>query len=86
MKTHNLKCEPPFFEDVTEGRKPFEVRRNDRGYRVGDVLRLHRFTVEEGYTPDTPPTIRHVSYMLEGVEWGLRAGFCVLGLTTEAPA
>ena len=36
---HNLKAWPEFFDAVADGRKTFEVRRNDRGYREGDIKR-----------------------------------------------
>ena len=41
--THDLKCVPPFFDDVLEGRKTFEIRKNDRDYRVGDTLILNEY-------------------------------------------
>lgn len=41
---HDLKTWPEFFDEVIAGRKPFEVRRNDRGYRVGDVLHLREWS------------------------------------------
>lgn len=47
MKTHHLKCWPEFFEAVIDGRKPFEVRENDRGYEVGDMLVLNEYRTEE---------------------------------------
>lgn len=34
-KTHYIKCEKEFYQDVEEGYKPFEVRKNDRDYRGG---------------------------------------------------
>ncbi|MBE9910012.1 DUF3850 domain-containing protein [Enterococcus mundtii] len=37
---HELKILPEYFEAVTSGRKQFEIRKNDRGYKVGDVLNL----------------------------------------------
>lgn len=40
---HHLKCWPTFFDALRDGRKPFEVRRNDRGYQTGDVLVLHKW-------------------------------------------
>ena len=40
MKTHELKCHPHFFAAIAAGKKTFEIRRNDRDYRVGDVLDL----------------------------------------------
>jgi hypothetical protein len=39
-KLHELKCEEPYFTDVHEERKLFELRRNDRDFEVGDILEL----------------------------------------------
>lgn len=40
MKTHDLKIYPRFFEPVLTGEKKAELRRDDRGYAVGDILNL----------------------------------------------
>ena len=40
---HDLKIERAFFDDVAEGHKRFEVRRNDRGFAVGHLLRLREW-------------------------------------------
>jgi Domain of unknown function (DUF3850) len=40
---HKLKCWPPYFEDIASGRKNFEVRFNDRKFKVGDVLVLQEY-------------------------------------------
>lgn len=37
---HELKVVPPYFDSLVAGTKTFEVRRNDRAYQRGDVLRL----------------------------------------------
>ncbi|AKG88281.1 DUF3850 domain-containing protein [Listeria monocytogenes] len=42
-KTHELKIAPEYFEAVTEGRKTFEIRKNDRNFEVGDTLVLQEF-------------------------------------------
>ncbi len=39
--THELKILPEYFEAVTSGRKQFEIRKNDRDFKVGDLLTLH---------------------------------------------
>ena len=36
MKVHNLKIKPQYFKDVVSGIKTFEVRKNDRNFKVGD--------------------------------------------------
>ena len=40
---HELKTWPEFFDAVDRGEKTFEVRLDDRGFQVGDTLRLQRF-------------------------------------------
>lgn len=54
-KTHELKIKHEYFEDVISGRKKFEIRKNDRDYEVGDILRLNEIADEDGncyYTGD----------------------------------
>lgn len=46
-KTHNLKIEEQYLQDLLSGKKTFEIRLNDRDYQVGDTLLLagYRFIV-----------------------------------------
>lgn len=37
---HEVKSWPEFFDHVWSGRKCFEIRRDDRGFRLQDVLAL----------------------------------------------
>jgi len=37
---HELKTIDKYFGDVFDGVKKFEIRKNDRNFKVGDVLRL----------------------------------------------
>ena len=41
--THELKTVNPWFSDIWDGKKNFEVRKDDRGFKVGDILRLREF-------------------------------------------
>jgi len=79
MKTHDLKCHPRFYAGVDDGSRPFECRRNDRGFAVGDTLRLREFDPEYGYTGRE--CLREVTSLLD-VEDGpwLAPGFVCLGL------
>lgn len=43
MKTHELKTIQPHFEHVRSGAKSADIRRNDRGFAVGDVLFLREY-------------------------------------------
>jgi hypothetical protein len=40
---HDLKIWPQYFVEVAAEQKTFEIRKNDRDYQVGDVLRLREW-------------------------------------------
>lgn len=40
MKTHELKLDIKYFNDVKSGKKNFEIRKNDRDFRLRDNLKL----------------------------------------------
>ena len=48
MKTHEVKSWIEFFEPILSGRKMFELRKNDRDYKVGDRLMLKEFDPCDG--------------------------------------
>lgn len=45
--THWLKIQPQYFNEVISGKKNFEIRKNDRDFRVGDTLLLKEFIPEK---------------------------------------
>jgi len=40
---HELKCWPEYFQPLQIGTKEFEVRHNDRDFKIGDSLRIREF-------------------------------------------
>lgn len=81
MIEHAVKCWPEFFQPLIEGRKPFELRFNDRNYRTGDVLILQEWDkATEAYTGREAR--RRITYTYHGA--GLEYGFVVLGLAPIA--
>jgi len=40
LREHKLKTWPVFFQEVADGTKTFELRKNDRNFCIGDVLTL----------------------------------------------
>lgn len=75
-KVHDVKLGTTFFDDVKTGRKTFELRKNDRGYKKGDIIVMHEY--KDGTT--TGRTIeKKIVYMLEDFT-GLEDGYCILGL------
>lgn len=43
MAKHYLKTVEPYYSDVEQGLKDFEVRKNDRPFDIGDVLILQQY-------------------------------------------
>lgn len=79
MITHDLKTWPEFFEAIWEGKKLFELRKNDRNFRVGDLLCLRE------WNPDTREyTGRHVytsvTFILTGGKFGLPKNMVILSI------
>lgn len=49
MKTHEIKCYPEYYQPIINGAKRFEIRYNDRDYKVNDYLLIKEQTLT-GYT------------------------------------
>jgi hypothetical protein len=75
---HDLKTVQPFFDDVCAADKNFEVRKDDRNFKVGDWLRLREVDAAGDYT--TAFTTVVVTYKLDGGVFGIEPGHCVLGI------
>jgi ASC-1-like (ASCH) protein len=43
---HKLKIQPEYFKEVCTGKKSFEIRKNDRDFKVGDMLLLQEYLPE----------------------------------------
>lgn len=71
---HELKIFPEFFEAVTSGRKQFEIRKNDREFKVGDQLTLREWTGEK-YTGDSYKA--EITYI---TDYAQQNGYVVLGI------
>ena len=79
--THELKIEPKWFELVSSGTKKFEIRFNDRGFKVGDTLLLREYDPRkkkaERYT-GRELTVE-VEYVFDE-KFGLLSGYVILGI------
>lgn len=48
---HELRTWPSYYQAIIDGKKRFEIRKNDRCFSVGDVLRLREYDpITERYT------------------------------------
>jgi hypothetical protein len=76
---HELKCWPAYFQRVIDGRKPFEVRKNDRDFQCGDMVFLREWNPETGeYTGREAQFL--ITYILHGGQLGIEPGYCVMTL------
>ncbi len=88
--THELKTDPAPFSAVYDGIKTFEIRLNDRGFKVGDKLLLretqHSGEAMKGGAPlayTGREITKTVSHVLAG--YGLADGWCCLSFAAEIP-
>lgn len=88
---HELKTDPLVFQDVWDKRKRFEIRRDDRGFQIGDGLLL-RETKHTGKEMAVGAPLVYTSrelrevvcYILRGPIYGLAAEWAILGLRESA--
>lgn len=77
MTIHDLKIRPGFFEAVAKGQKPFEIRKNDRDFKLDDVLLLRE--IEPGHNETYTGRMKavRVTYI---TDWEQKPGMVVMGI------
>lgn len=87
-KTHELKTVQPYFDQVWSGAKTAELRKNDRGFAVGDYLVLREYEParhivdwEKSYSGRA--VIVRVTCITEGHD-SLTPGYAMLSLQVHA--
>lgn len=79
-KKHELKTWPVFWQAVFDNIKNFEVRKNDRDFRIGDEIILREWNpVTEKYTGRV--TSRIIAYTLHDLEY-VKEGMVILSWET----
>jgi Domain of unknown function (DUF3850) len=80
---HHLKTRAPYFSAVISGAKPFEVRRDDRGFQRGDRVRLvetAQLFPHGTWQPTGREAEYEITYVLTGGQFGIEPGYVVFGL------
>lgn len=87
MAVHELKTDPKVFDDVLSGNKKFEIRFNDRGYKVGDELHLRKTKYTGEQMKDWAPLeytgneiAVSVTHVLRGPVYGLEDGWVIMSI------
>lgn len=78
-RLHEMKILKEYADEKAAGRKPFEVRRNDRKFRVGDIVRYLVVTKEGKFLPDHElgRHLYEITYVL--FDYGLQSGYVAYG-------
>ncbi len=76
---HELKTWNEYFEEMFIGNKTFEIRKNDRDFKKGDILILKEWNPKtEKYTGRE--IAKNVTYLLDGGIFGLEKGFVAMAI------
>lgn len=94
---HELKTWTPYFQQVCDGLKKFELRKNDRGFKVGDTLLLKEWK-PSGYSDVSPNKMEgeytgreilvKVTYLFQdksGTGW-ISSDYCIMGIEPVSPS
>lgn len=85
---HELKCIDPYFDQVCEGKKKFEYRKDDRGYEVGDILVLRQWdrVLKEYSGWACKVRVTHILRPEPRLPVHLPQGFCIMSIEVLSPA
>jgi len=78
--THAVKTWTLYFLEQEKGNKLFELRKDDRPYKIGDKFLSQEFdNVKNEYTGKE--TMYYITYILKDADFfGLKNGYCILQL------
>lgn len=74
---HELKLNTKYYEPVATGQKRFEVRKNDRGFKTGDILELREYDNTGCYTGRE--VTAEVDYILDEPEF-VKEGYVIMSI------
>ena len=77
---YEFKMNRRFFKPTADGRKTFEIRRNDRDFKAGDIIIFREWDdIMSNYTGRNCK--REVTYIYNGMgQFGLDRNYVILGL------
>ena len=84
LTEHKLKTLTEYFEKVLKGDKTFEIRKNDRNFKVNDTLILQEYIPSSPDLKSNGYTGREVrvrvTYILFGGRYGLEPNYCIMSI------
>jgi hypothetical protein len=77
---HELKILPFYYQSVLGGDKPYELRKFDRDFKVGHVLKLCQWLPTSKEYTGNYIYADVLSVLADVPEFGLMPGFCIMGI------
>lgn len=82
---HGIKTWPVPFQAMRDGLKPFEYRKHDRDYQVGDTVVSDEWDpATQGHTGRRDRYL--ITFLLPGGQFGIPNGYCIFTTTPKAAA
>lgn len=79
MVRHRLKTWPDVYQEIEDGRKVHEFRKNDRDYQTGDIILLEEFVPAGDRYTGRSMVVQAMSISY-GPEWGIPEGYAVFSI------
>lgn len=80
-KPHVLKICPLYLAPLLTYKCHFQFRKNDRDFKVGDILILREWDQEIGEYTNREEIKFEIDYILQDARIGIPEGYCVLGIS-----
>jgi len=77
LKVHELKIKQKYFIDILISGKRFEIRKNDRGFQVGEILHLKAIDDDTNEYTGFEMFVK-ILYIHEGL--GLQEGYACMSI------
>lgn len=79
MKIHTLKIFRSYLKEVVAGRKTWEIRKNDRDFKEGDIIHFVDQEGEEFF--EYPNNLYKITFILQNIpQFGLQEGYCIFSI------
>lgn len=80
---HKLKILSRYYEAILQGKKTFEVRKDDRPFNEGDTLVLQEIVTPNGLGYTGREMEVDVTYILRDSEY-VKGGYCIMGIKIKS--
>ena len=74
---HELKIETQYYNAILRGEKKFEIRKNDRNFRVGDTIELRPWNSARKVFLASPAIQRKILYI---TDYAQKDGYVVFSI------